>query len=91
MLEILKEELFALTKFGTGLILIANKKEVHVFFNEIHSMIIPKSELLDFSEDELITTLQENQALLDFAIKKGFVKEETSEINEYLNYCKSYD
>jgi hypothetical protein len=54
-------------------------------------MIVPKSELLDFSEDELITTLQENQALLDFAIKKDFVKEETSEINEYLNYCKSYD
>lgn len=91
MLEILKEELFALTKFGMGLILIANKKEVHVFFNEIHSMIIPKSELLDFSEDELITTLQENQILLDFAIKKGFVKEEPSEVNEYLNYCKSYD
>jgi len=91
MLEILREELFALTESGMGLILIAGTKNVHVFFDEDNSIVVEKSKLLDFTEDQLIETLQENQNLLDFAIKKRFVKQESSETVEYLNYCKSYD
>jgi hypothetical protein len=91
MLEILREELFALTESGMGLILIAGKKNVHVFFNEEDFIVVEKCKLLDFTEEQLIQTLQENQNLLDFAIKKKFVKQESSETIEYLNYCKSYD